>query len=243
MNELFGTTLFAPSLFNWWATIPLLILSIALGQCLSMCYELSYEGLSFSRRFVNSLTLLTLSSCGLMLAVSNHLVVAIGLIGSLAMLRFRVNARDLWEMVFIFAALVAGLCCGLKLITLALCFTGIFCVTAYALSKGKAGAQFRYDGVLRFWLPYQSLNKQDLSPTPQVALELIFERYTSAYQLISLREASQGEGAEMSYYIALKGRRHSEQQQQSRYALFEALKEEFQVEELSLLAQDHHLEL
>ena len=229
--------------------LPSFILAVALGQALALCYELSYEGLSFSRRFINGLNLLTLSSAALMTALATHYALGLGLIGSMAMLRFRVNTRDLWEMSFVFAALVSGLACGLKLYTIACVFNFLFCVLAYLLSKGQVGAQFRFDGVLRFWLPYVLSSDQSKSTdsaqlrSPQFALEQVLRSYCASYQLISMREASQGEGSEMSYHVTLKGRRQSIDREHNRAALFAELKTRFGVEEMSLLSQDHHLEL
>ena len=231
------------------SVLPTLILSIALGQAFSICYEWSYEGLSFSRRFINGLSLITLCSAALMLAISAHLALGLGLLGSMAMIRFRVNTRDLWEMSFVFAALVAGLCCGIKLFAIAIAFTACFCALAITLIKGQVGAQFRFDGVLRFWLPYvlndevQSDLTDHPSRSPQLALESLLKTYSASYQLISMREGSQGEGAEMSYHITLRGRRRSGERERHRAALFNELKAQFGVEELSLLSQDHHLEL
>ena len=81
------------------------------------------------------------------------------------------------------------------------------------------GAQFRFDGVLRFWLPY--VLDSESSPavqaaqlkSPQFALEQLLRDYCSSYQLISMREASQGEGSEMSYHVT-KGRRQSVKREQ-----------------------------
>ncbi len=229
-------------LFDLSTVLPSFMLSVAMGQALSLSYELSYEGLSFSRRFVNGLSLITLSATALMLALASHYALGLGLIGSMAMLRFRVNTRDLWEMSFVFAALVSGLACGLRLYAITCIFTMLFCVVAYLLSKGKVGAQFRFDGVLRFWLPYTTGSETNAS-SPQLALEQVLRTYCSSYQLISMREGSQGEGSEMSYHVTLKGRRQSVKKEHNRASLFTELKTQFGVEELSLLSQDHHLEL
>lgn len=234
---------------NLSSLLPSLVLAIGLGQALALSYELSYEGLSFSRRFINGLNLLTLSSAALMTALATHYALGLGLIGSMAMLRFRVNTRDLWEMSFVFAALVSGLACGLQLFAIACSFTFLFCGVAYYLSKGKVGAQFRFDGVLRFWLPYvldsgqNNISDQEQYRSPQFAVEQVLRNYCASYQLVSMREASQGEGSELSYHVTLKGRRQSVKREHNRAALFGELKARFGVEELSLLSQDHHLEL
>ena len=227
--------------------LPQLLLALTFGHCLSMCYELSYEGLSYSRRFVNSLTLLSLICCTLMIAISSHLALGLGVLSSMAMIRFRVNMRDLWEMSFVFAALVVGLCCGVDLIGVGLLFTMTFCLIAMLLSRGQVGGRFRYDGVLRFWLPYQkqphSESQEQLNGGTQLDVSSILNRYCSSYQLISIREGAQGSGAEMTFHLTLKGRQRSEHKQASRAALFNALRDELGVEDLNLMSQDHHLEL
>ena len=221
---------------------PQLILSFGLGHCLSICYELSYEGLSYSRRFVNSLTLLSMICCALMIAISNHIALGLGVLSSMAMIRFRVNMRDLWEMSFVFSSLVVGLCCGVDLLYVALTFTFLFCLIAYLLSRGRVGGRFRYDGVLRFWLPYISEGDVEVSEQ-QIGVTSILKRYCSSHQLISIREGAQGSGAEMTFHLKLKGRQRSERKQESRAALFEALRGELGAEDLNLMSQDHHLEL
>ena len=236
--------------------IPTLALTAALGQCLSRCYEWSYEGLSYSRRFVNSLTLSTLTSCALMMAISAHAMLGLGLFGAMAMVRYRVNARDLWEMSFIFSSLVTGLCVGVGMRTLAVAFCLSFCLVAYILAKAGIGATLRFDGVIRFWLPAHPRAARDaqIDPTDPasssvrterdaVAVEDVLRRYCANYLLIALREGAQGEGAEISYQIALSGRQRSARRATARAELIEALRVELRAEEITLMSQDHHLEL
>ena len=214
---------------------PSLLIAAALGHLLSLCYEWTYEGLSYSRRFVNSLTLSTLSACALMIALNAQLALGVGLIGAMAMLRYRVNARDLWEMSFIFASLVTGLATGMGRRHLAALFCIGFCLTATLLIRGGLGAKARFDGVIRFWLPHQDQHSTNL--------ETLIGEFCSAYQLVALREGAQGTGAEVSYHISLKGRRGSDLRATKREELINALRDQLGAEEIVLMAQDHHLEL
>lgn len=229
--------------------LPTLVFTAALGHCLSRCYEWSYEGLSYSRRFVNSLTLSCLTSCTLMMAISAHALLGLGLFGAMAMVRYRVNARDLWEMSFIFASLVTGLCVGVGMRTLAVSFCFTFCISAYLLSKAGFGATLRFDGMIRFWLPTQKtmtsnpLQSQQVGEVQAQAVETILTQYCDRYLLIALREGAQGEGAELSYQIALKGRQRSTKRIASRTELIQALRTKIGAEEITIMSQDHHLEL
>ena len=227
-------------------TLPTLLLVAALGQCLSRCYEWSYEGLSYSRRFVNSLTLSALTSCALMMAISAHAMLGLGLFGAMAMVRYRVNARDLWEMSFIFASLVTGLCVGTGMRLLAISFCLTFCAVAYLLAKMGFGATLRFDGVIRFWLPTPQNQREGTDARSQsrsLAVESLLKRYCARHLLIAFREGAQGEGAELSYQVALKGRQRSARRAEASADLIEALRVDLGAEEITLMSQDHHLEL
>jgi len=189
-----------------------------------------------------------------MMAISAHAMLGLGIFGAMAMVRYRVNARDLWEMGFVFASLVTGLCVGVGMRTLAVAFCLLFCLTAYVLSKAGLGATLRFDGVIRFWLPFSShigqpsAMESEAKSTPAdlmrtVAVEEILERYCAHHMLIALREGAQGEGAEVSYQIALNGRQRSARRATARAELIAALRTELKAEEVTLMSQDHHLEL
>ena len=57
-------------------------------DALAWGYELTYQGLSYRRRFVHSLILSCLTSCALMMALNYQVAVGLGLIGMMAMVRF-----------------------------------------------------------------------------------------------------------------------------------------------------------
>ena len=74
-----------------------------------------------------------------MMAISAHAMLGLGLFGAMAMVRYRVNARDLWEMSHL-ASLVTGLCVGTGMRLLAISFCLTFCAVAYLLAKMGSGA-------------------------------------------------------------------------------------------------------
>jgi hypothetical protein len=86
-----------------------ILTAFLLSHLIATTYALSYRGLSYSRSFVHTLVLGGVVAAMLMLAIGNNLVWGIGIVGTLAIIRFRTNLRDPRDMVFIFAALAA---CG-----------------------------------------------------------------------------------------------------------------------------------
>ena len=204
-----------------------LSLSVALSQGLALCYELTYEGLSYQRRFVHSLTLTTLVSCTLMLSIGGSLALGLGVLGAMAMVRFRTNIRDIWDMTFLFCALTIGFACGARQPWVAILCTLFFCVIAWISVKGRFGATHHFDGVVQIWRRAEQSGPD---------LEEVLGRSCLRASLVSLREGGQGDYLELSYQITF----HRDAR---REALVEDLRGLSGVSEVSLLLQDDHLEL
>jgi uncharacterized membrane protein YhiD involved in acid resistance len=93
-------------------TLLALTLSFVLGQLVAWVYMLTHSGLSYSRSFTQSLVLLTMIAALVMFVIGNSLVTAFGLIGALAIIRFRNVLKDTRDTAFVFMALVVGMAVG-----------------------------------------------------------------------------------------------------------------------------------
>ena len=83
-----------------------LILAFVLGQVLAWVYYATHSGLSYSRSFVQSLILITVVIAMVMSVIGNNIITAVGLMGALAIVRFRNIIKDTRDIAFIFIALV-----------------------------------------------------------------------------------------------------------------------------------------
>jgi hypothetical protein len=88
------------------------LIAFLLAHLVAIVYSRCHRGISYSSTFVQSLVLGGVVTCMLMMAVGNNLVWGIGIVGTLAIIRFRTNLRDPRDMVFIFAALASGIAAG-----------------------------------------------------------------------------------------------------------------------------------
>lgn len=192
------TTLFAP-LFDTqtWSNVVLAItVAYVLTQSIAFVYAKTYEGLSYSRNLVQSLVVAGPVAAMLMLSIGNSLARGIGIVGTLALIRFRTNIRDPLDMVFIFAAFGAGIAAGTGSFAAGIIGTAAFLVIATVMRWTHFGAQIRYDGVVRLLLPKDS--------DARVALDDVLSSHCDSFVLISLREAQQGEALEHAYQVTLK---------------------------------------
>lgn len=89
-----------------------LLVAFVLGQLLAWVYYATHTGLSYSRSFVQSLILIAVVVSLVMVVIGNSIVTAFGLMGALALVRFRNVIKDTRDVVFVFCSLVIGMAAG-----------------------------------------------------------------------------------------------------------------------------------
>ena len=176
-------------------TVLSLILAFLVSAVLAQVYVTTHRGLSYSRSFVQSLVLGAIVSCMLMLAIGNNLARGIGILGTLAIIRFRSSMKDPRDMVFIFAALATGIAMGVRAFAAALVGTVVFSAAAYLLAFTAFGARRQFDGLVRLQLP--------AGTDGDTALVDVLKRHCKRWVLVALREVEQGQQVEHNYHVKL----------------------------------------
>ena len=167
-----------------------------LSTLVGMVYVKTFRGLSYSRNYVQALILSSIVAATVMQAIGDSLARGLGMIGALAIIRFRTNFKDSRDIIFMFAALASGIGCGVGAYTVAVFGTLGFALTAYILYLTPFGQQSYYDGMLRFNIANDDMNR--------TKLEDIFKKNCRTFALITLRDIQQGERLEYAYHIKLK---------------------------------------
>jgi uncharacterized membrane protein YhiD involved in acid resistance len=171
------------------------LVSFVLSLAIAAIYRWTYQGLSYSRSFVHTMVLGAVVACIMIMAIGNNLARGLGILGTLAIVRFRTPVRDPRDMVFLFASLAVGIAAGATVFSVAVVGTACFCVAAMYLHWSPFASKRQYEGLLRFLLPQQSASIK--------LIEEIFRRYCSSTLLVAMREAVQGDVIEYSYQIRL----------------------------------------
>jgi uncharacterized membrane protein YhiD involved in acid resistance len=196
MEDVLRLMLAADSPMPWQAVLVSMLLAFAATVAIAVSYILTYRGLSYSRTYVQSLVLGGMVAAALMLAVGNNLARGIGILGTLAIVRFRSTLKDPRDLVFLFASLGFGIAMGVRAFAVGLVGTAMFCATTALLAWTEFGSRQAYDGLARLELPSAS--------TQEAALRDVLERHCRRWVLVALREAAQGERVEHSYQVKLK---------------------------------------
>ena len=173
-----------------------LLLAFVLSSIIGWTYERTFLGLSYSRNYVQALVLSSVVAATVMQAIGDNVGRGLGMLGALSIVRFRTSFKDPRDIMFIFAALGAGIGCGVYAWGAAVGGTLAFCIVAFLLSRTGLGTKHFFDGMLRMALPNTS--------EPRMAVESIMRKNLKTYILITMREVNGGERIDVAYQIKLK---------------------------------------
>jgi uncharacterized membrane protein YhiD involved in acid resistance len=176
---------------NWKQALLSVSLAFALAQAVAGIYVFTFRGMSYSRNLVQGMALAAVVTCTLMLAIGDSIAAGIGIAGGLSIIRFRATMRDPRDMVFLFAALAAGIATGLQAFPTAIAGTLAFCVAALMLHWTGYGARKEFDALLRFAAP----------PDADELIAKILRKYCTRFTLVTLREVAQGSMLEHAYHV------------------------------------------
>jgi uncharacterized membrane protein YhiD involved in acid resistance len=104
---------------NVWSLLISFGMALLMGVFIFYIYKYSFGGVMYSRSFNVALIGLTLVSTFVLLAVTTHVILALGMVGALSIVRFRTAIKDPMDLVFLFWAIGTGIVVGAQLFTLA----------------------------------------------------------------------------------------------------------------------------
>jgi len=172
-----------------------ILLAFILSNAIAAVYRWTYQGLSYSRSFIHTLVLAAIVASIMIMAIGNNIARGLGILGTLAIIRFRTPIRDPRDIIFLFAAIAIGIASGASVFVVAIVGTICFCLAALYLHWSPATARRQYEGLLRFMLPPSSPAEE--------SVQHVFNEYCSTSALVAMRESAQGDLIEYSYQVRL----------------------------------------
>ena len=143
-NPTFVTTLFT------------ILLTFLLSSLIAFTYQKTTRQIIAPIEFLQSLILVSIVSATVMQAIGDSLARGLGMLGAMAIIRFRTTLRTPRNMVFTFAALAVGISCGVFGFVIAVTGTIGFCLTAFLLRLSPMSKMAKLTGILKFDLPVSS---------------------------------------------------------------------------------------
>ncbi len=172
-----------------------LLLSFVMSLLLAAVYQRTHTGYSYSRTFVQTIALAAIVSCIMIIAIGNNLARGLGILGALALIRFRTPIRDPRDIIFLFASLATGIAAGAQVVDIAIIGPVFFCFAVLFLHYSPFASRRSFEGLLRFILLK--------GESGEALTREVFVRHTSSVNMVAMREAIQGEAVEYSYHVRL----------------------------------------
>ncbi len=108
--ELYG----AQNNLTWQVILTNILFSVFLGVVIYLSYYLTHRGTIYSKKFNVSLVVLTVLTGTVMTVIGNNLALSLGMVGALSIVRFRTAIKDARDTMYIFWAIIVGICCGVS---------------------------------------------------------------------------------------------------------------------------------
>jgi len=171
-----------------------LLVAFVLGQVLAWVYYATHSGLSYSRNFVQSLVIITVVVAMVMAVIANSLATAVGLIGALAIIRFRNILKDTRDIAFIFCVLAVGMACGAGRLGVAIVGTVLLSAIAWYLARFGFGAHEPHNAFLRL--------RTERPVGDSAGLREVLDRYNRRWVLAAANEPGSAP-AEYTFHLQL----------------------------------------
>jgi len=156
-----------------------MLLSFVLSTVIAFTYRFTYRGLHYSKDLFQAIVLIGIIAATIMMAIGDSLARGLGILGALAIIRFRFRFNNPKNIIYIFASLAIGISAGVYGFAIALSGTLIFSAVAFILFYSPVGRAEYFDVNLSF-------NLEDRKQIETV--ESMLRSYCVAIQLVGLRE-------------------------------------------------------
>ncbi len=142
-----------------------LLLAFSLSVVIAVTYYKTTVGPDFSTSFLQALILSPIVAAMIIQAIGDSVAIGLGLLGALAVIRFRTNFKNPRNIIFLFAALAIGISCGVFGYTIAIVGTLVFSMLAFALYFSPIGKYFIANGTLTVRFEEGTIDQKKIEAT------------------------------------------------------------------------------
>lgn len=168
--------------------------SLLLGLIMALCYMYRTR---YTKSFVITLALLPAVVCNVIMMVNGNVGTGVAVAGAFSLVRFRSVPGTAKEICTLFLAMSTGLIAGMGYLAFAALFTVIMCAVFLVYNRLDLG-------VRKNAATYKTLTvtiPEDLNYSG--VFDDIFQRYTSAHDLIYVKTTNMGSMFRLTYQISL----------------------------------------
>jgi uncharacterized membrane protein YhiD involved in acid resistance len=125
------------------------LFAFSLAILIAFTYYLTTPLSGYSAPFIQALVLSPIVAIMVIQAIGDSVAIGLGMLGALAIIRFRTNFRNPRNIIFLFASLAIGISCGVYGYAIAIVGTLFFCTVAFALHFTYFGRKYMPSALVR----------------------------------------------------------------------------------------------
>ena len=110
-----------------------LLLAFTLSAAIALTFHFTFQGSHFPNYFFQAIVLSSIVTSMIIMSVGNNLAVGFGIIGAVAIIRFRTLVSDPRNIIFMFAGISVGITTGVYGYAVSVSGTLLFCLAAIML--------------------------------------------------------------------------------------------------------------
>jgi uncharacterized membrane protein YhiD involved in acid resistance len=171
-----------------------LLLAFVLSTVVAFTYKFTYRGISYSGTFFQAMVLSSIATATVIMAVGNNVAVGFGIIGAIAIIRFRTRVNEPRNIIFIFASIGVGIASGVYGYAIAVAGTIIFCSVAFMLYFSTHGNANLFLYTLNFSVRQSEITSEFLD---------FFNKNCATYDLMNMNTTKNNE-ERFEYQITIK---------------------------------------
>jgi uncharacterized membrane protein YhiD involved in acid resistance len=172
-----------------------LLVPFILASVLATVYRWTFQSVSYSRSFIHTMVLSSMIVSMVIMAVGDSFARGLGILGSLAIVRFRTPIRDPRDMVFLYACMGVGITCGAAAFGVAIISTLTISAAVLLLHWSPFASRRAHEALLRYVVPANFASDEKVKE--------ILRTTCSAFSMIAMREVGQGDLVECCYQVRL----------------------------------------
>jgi uncharacterized membrane protein YhiD involved in acid resistance len=120
---------------NIWVILIDLAVAFAIVMFIYFIYIKTFSGVLYSKNFNITLVMVSLVTTAAVIVISSNIVLALGMVGALSIIRFRMAIKDPKDVGFLFWAITNGIICGISAYSLAVISALFIGLVVYILSR------------------------------------------------------------------------------------------------------------
>lgn len=176
------------------------------ASIISYSYKITHSGYSFSPNFIVSLILTAGIISLIMIIIGSNIARAFALVGAMSIVRFRNPVKETRDLVYIFAAIAAGMAAGTGFFSMSLLFAILFLLTSIIF-------EFFSKKLTENLIYIISINS---SNDERKKFEENLKKYSDRFVFLSMTSYDQGyEKGDFTYEVELKNNKSLNQIKES----------------------------